>query len=64
MFKVKIKQKTALYITIIMNENCVSNYLKGLLEVPSIPYLVEIWLIGPSLDKKVKHNVGKNNNFN
>ena len=61
MFKAKIRQKTALCITVIMNEKCVSsNYLKGLLEVPPKPYFVQIWLIGPSLDKKVNHNIGKN----
>ena len=60
MFKVKFKQKTALYITVIMNEKYVSNYLKGFLEVPPRPYLVQMWLIGPSLNKKVDHNIGKN----
>ena len=60
MLKDKIRQKTALYITAIMNEKCVSNYLKGLLEMPPKPYFVQIWLIGPSLDKKVNHNIGKN----
>ena len=59
MFKAKIRQKAALYITVIMNEKCISNYLKGLLEMPPKPYFVQIWLIGPSLDKKVNHNIGK-----